>query len=79
MESLDRMQSMGRLGEVVKHRRTKDGKSLKAFADELGFSESYQSLIEQGKRQPSVAYLRALLKVYPEFHIEVSVYLVSEE
>ena len=69
---------MGRLGEAIRCRRNKDGKPLKAFADDLGFSESYQSLIEQGKRQPSASYLKALLKAYPEFGIEVSMYLASE-
>jgi len=42
------------IGEVLRLFRTVEGEKANNFAQKLGISPSYLSLIESGKRQPSI-------------------------
>lgn len=49
-----------RLGEAIKRRREQAGKSLRELGEASGYSFSYLSSIENGKRSPSLTALEAI-------------------
>lgn len=67
------------IGEVIRLIRTIEGKKANKLAQELGISPSYLSLLENGKRQPSVELITKyadILGVRPSgilfFHEEIT-------
>jgi transcriptional regulator with XRE-family HTH domain len=51
------------LSNAVKLIRVASGKKQKEVAEDAGVSSNYLSLVENGKREPSVGFLRKLAKV----------------
>lgn len=50
--------------------RISRGLTQKELANELGFSKSYYSKIENGERQPSFPFMSKLKNRYPEVSID---------
>jgi len=50
------------LGSAIKLIRTAKGVKQRALATELNVSANYLSLLEGGKREPSISFLRALAR-----------------
>ena len=65
-------QVLAALGERLRELRTKQGFSQEAFADHCGLHRTAMSLIERGKRVPS---LRTLLTLSQGFGITLSEFL----
>lgn len=51
------------LGRALRLMRTASGMKQKEIADRLGVTANYISLLENGKREPSVAFLKGLAKI----------------
>ena len=64
------------IGKTIKVLRTAAGISQKNFAQKLGISSSYLSLIESGEREPSVALLRQISRL---LDIPISVFFFQAE
>jgi transcriptional regulator with XRE-family HTH domain len=64
------------LGQATKLMRTASGLRQKEIADQLGVTANYISLIENGKREPSVAFLRHLAKA---LGVPVGLFFLWEE
>lgn len=58
-----------RIGQIIKILRTAIGLRQKDLADKVGIQPHYLSLVEAGKRQPSLAVLR---KIANELDVPVS-------
>lgn len=52
-----------KLGRAIKVMRTASGIKQKDIASEIGVTPNYVSLVEAGKREPSIAFLRQIAKV----------------
>jgi transcriptional regulator with XRE-family HTH domain len=51
------------LGKAVKLMRTASGLKQKEVASRIGVTSNYVSLVEGGKREPSVSFLRKLAEI----------------
>jgi len=52
-----------KLGRAIKVMRTASGIKQKDIANKIGVTPNYVSLVEAGKREPSIAFLRRIAKV----------------
>jgi transcriptional regulator with XRE-family HTH domain len=50
------------LGKAIKLVRTASGRKQGEIAEELGVTSNYLSLLENGKREPSVSFLKRLAR-----------------
>lgn len=64
------------LGQAAKMMRTASGLRQKEVASQLGVTSNYISLVENGKREPSVSFLRGLARV---LHVPVGLFFLWEE
>jgi len=64
------------LGNAIKLIRTAKGLKQKDLALSLGVSPNYISLVESGKREPSLSYLRRLAE---ELHVPVGLFFLWQE
>ncbi|MGI0084870.1 MAG: helix-turn-helix domain-containing protein [Nitrososphaerales archaeon] len=64
------------LGNAVKLIRTSKGVKQRVLAAELNVSANYLSLIEGGKREPSISFLRALAK---ELDVPIGMFFLWQE
>jgi len=64
------------IGQAAKLMRTASGLGQKEVADQLGVTSNYISLIENGKREPSLAFLRNLAKA---LNVPVGLFFLWEE
>jgi len=64
------------LGQATRIMRTASGLKQSQIADRLGVTANYVSLVENGKREPSVSFLRQLAEI---FDIPVGVFFLWEE
>jgi transcriptional regulator with XRE-family HTH domain len=51
-----------KFGKVVRERRLKKGLGQEALADKAGLHRTHVSLLERGKRMPSLAVIKKLAK-----------------
>jgi transcriptional regulator with XRE-family HTH domain len=65
-----------KLGQAIKLVRTSAGFKQHKLASKLGVSSNYISLIECGKREPSVPFLRHLAK---ELRVPVGVFFLWQD
>jgi len=64
------------LGNAIKLIRTAKGAKQRDLAKELGVSPNYISLVENGKREPSISLLRALAN---ELDVPVGMFFLWQE
>jgi transcriptional regulator with XRE-family HTH domain len=64
------------LGQATKMMRTASGLRQKEIASRLGVTANYVSLVENGKREPSVSFLRALAHV---LNVPIGLFFLWEE
>src|ERR1700739_3382557 len=64
------------LGQAIKLVRTSAGVKQDKLASKLGVSSNYISLIERGKREPSVPFLRHLAK---ELRVPIGVFFLWQD
>lgn len=64
------------LGQSIKLVRTSAGVKQRQLAMNLGVSSNYVSLLECGKREPSIAFLKRLAK---EFEVPVGIFFLWQE
>jgi transcriptional regulator with XRE-family HTH domain len=63
------------LGQTAKLMRTASGLGQKEIAEQLGVTVNYMSLVENGKREPSLPFLRRLARV---LHVPVGLFFLWE-
>ena len=64
------------LGSAIKLIRTAKGVKQRALATGLNVSANYLSLLESGKREPSIAFLRGLAK---ELGVPIGMFFLWED
>jgi transcriptional regulator with XRE-family HTH domain len=64
------------LGQAAKLIRTASGIKQKEIAKRLGVTPNYISMVENGKREPSISFLRELAVV---FNVPVGLFFLWEE
>lgn len=64
------------LGSAIKLIRTAKGVKQRALATELNVTSNYLSLIEVGKREPSIPFLRALAR---ELGVPIGMFFLWED
>lgn len=64
------------LGRAVKLMRTASGLRQREVATKLGVTSNYLSLVENGKREPSVSFLRGLSGI---LNVPVGVFFLWEK
>jgi transcriptional regulator with XRE-family HTH domain len=64
------------LGNAIKLVRTANGIKQRVLAKKLGMSANYLSLVENGKREPSISFLNRLAKV---LGVPVGVFFLWQE
>jgi transcriptional regulator with XRE-family HTH domain len=64
------------LGQATKMMRTASGLRQNEVASRLGVTANYISLVENGRREPSVSFLRELARV---FNVPVGLFFLWEE
>jgi len=64
------------LGNAIKIVRTTKGLKQKDLAFSLGVSPNYVSLVESGKREPSLSYLRRLAE---QLRVPVGLFFLCQE
>lgn len=64
------------LGKATKMMRTASGLRQNEVASRLGVTANYISLVENGRREPSVSFLRELARV---FNVPVGLFFLWEE
>jgi len=65
-----------KLGQAAKLMRTATGLRQTEVANQLGVTSNYISLVENGKREPSVSFLRGLARV---LNVPVGIFFLWEE
>lgn len=58
------------LGERIKHIRTLLGKSQKEISDDISYSQSNLSQVENGVNEPGSSLLRRLSQKYPQINVD---------
>jgi len=64
------------LGQAMKLMRTASGLRQKEIASRLGVTSNYVSLIENGKRDPSISFLRTLARI---LNVPVGLFFLWDE
>jgi len=65
-----------KLGTAIKLVRTSSGLTQRGVANDLGVTSNYISLIEGGKREPSVSFLKKLAVL---FKVPVSLFFLWDD
>lgn len=64
-----------KIGNTIRFLRTEAGLKQNDFADRIGVSQNYLSLIENGKREPSISFIK---KVSETFDIPYEFFLINQ-